>query len=137
MSEPQFIRNKDPHQVTMPEGSHVAASKSADVGGPSVRNTLIDEEVNITEAVDPLLNLTYEIPDPVKKLGDFKLEKKDDLPKVAKVDEPVPIESEPTFSTEYIEAEMNFPARLIHIKIENDRVKSEIDELDKLMSSGI
>jgi hypothetical protein len=137
MSEPQFIRNKDPHQVTMPEGSHVAASKSADVGGPSVRNTLIDEEVNITEAVDPLLNLTYEIPDPVKKLGDFKLEKKDDLPKVAKVDEPVPIEPEPTFSTEYIEAEMNFPARLIHIKIENDRVKSEIDELDKLMSSGI
>ena len=137
MSEPQFIRNKDPHQVTMPEGSHVATSKSADVGGPSVRNTLIDEEVHITEAVDPLLNLTYEIPDPVKKLGDFKLEKKDDLPKVAKVDEPVPIEPEPTFSTEYIEAEMNFPARLIHIKIENDRVKSEIDELDNLMSSGI
>lgn len=137
MSDPQFIRNKDPHQVTMPEGSHVATSKTADVGGPSVRNTLIDEQVQSSEAIDPLLNLTYEIPNPVKQLGELKLGQKDDLPKLAKASEAVKIESEPTFSVEYFEAEMNFPARLIHLKIENEKVKSEIDELDKLMSSGI
>ena len=137
MSEPQFIRNKNPHEVSMPEGSRVATSKSADVGGPTVRNTQVDDELLVFEEVDPLLNLSLQSPELVKDRLDFNLKIKDELSTHPEFEEVVPIESEPSFSAEYIEAEMNFPARLIHLKIENDKVKSELDELDKLMSSGI
>jgi hypothetical protein len=137
MSDPQFIRNKDPHQVSMPEGSRVATSKSADVGGPSVRNTHVDDELLISEEVDPLLNLSFELPEIVKTPVDFNLKLKDELSIAPEFEVAVKIENEPSFSAEYIEAEMNFPARLIHLKIENDKVKNELDELDKLMSSGI
>ncbi len=73
MSDPKFIRNKEPHQVSMPEGSRVAASKSADVGGPSVRNTLVDNEQIISEEIDPLLNLSVELPEVVRKTTEFNL----------------------------------------------------------------
>jgi len=137
MSDPQFIRNKDPHQVSMPEGSRVATSKSADVGGPSVRNTHVDVELLISEEVDPLLNLSFQLPELVTNPADFNLKIKNEPSTVPDSEEIVSIESEPSFSADYIEAEMNFPARLIHLKIENDKVKNELDELDKLMSSGI
>jgi len=137
MSDPQFIRNKDPHQVSMPEGSRVAASKSADVGGPTVRNTNVDDELLISEEVDPLLNLSFQLPELVKNPVDFNLKSKDELLTAPEIEEVVSTEIQPSFSAEYIEAEMNFPARLIHLKIENDKVKDELDELEKLMSSGI
>lgn len=137
MSDPQFIRNKDPHQVSMPEGSRVAISKSADVGGPTVRNTHIDDELLITEEVDPLLNLSFQLPELVKNPVDFNFKSKDELLTAPEIEEVVSIEIQPSFSAEYIEAEMNFPARLIHLKIENDKVKDELDKLEKLMSSGI
>jgi hypothetical protein len=137
MSDPQFIRNKDPHEVSMPEGSRVATSKSADVGGPTVRNTQVDDELLVSDEVDPLLNLSLQLPELVKDRGEFNLKIKDELPIPPKFEEAVSIEKESSFSAEYIEAEMNFPARLIHLKIENDKVKSELDKLDKLMSSGI
>jgi len=137
MSDPQFIRNKDPHQVSMPEGSRVATSKSADVGGPTVRNTKVDDELLISEEVDPLLNLSFQLPELVKNPVDFNLNNKDELLTAPEIEEVVSIEIQPSFSAEYIEAEMNFPARLIHLKIENDKVKDELDELEKLMSSGI
>ena len=137
MSDPQFIRNKDPHQVSMPEGSRVATSKSADVGGPSVRNTSVEDELIISEEVDPLLNLAFQLPEIVKKPVYLNLKINDDLSVDSKLEEVVEIDIEPSFSAEYIEAEMNFPARLIHLKIENDKVKNELDELEKMMSSGI
>jgi hypothetical protein len=137
MSDPQFIRNKDPHQVSMPEGSRVATSKSADVGGPSVRNTNVDAELIIPEEVDPLLNLSFQLPELGRSLVDFNLNIKDELSTSPELDEIISVKNEPSFSAEYIEAEMNFPARLIHLKIENDKVKNELDVLDKLMSTGI
>ena len=137
MSDPKFIRNKEPHQVSMPEGSRVAASKSADVGGPSVRNTLVEDELMVSEEIDPLLNLDFEIPDVSRKLAKADLKGRDEIPDVSTVEDVFIDTSIPSFSTEYLETEMNFPARLIHLKIENDRVKTEMSELENLMSSGI
>lgn len=141
MTEPKFIRNNEPHQVSMPEGSRVAVSKSADVGGPSVRKTVAEAEDLILEAVDPLLNLAYDTPDVVRNLTDFELKEKYSDSEVTepseRVFQEINVEKSPVFTTEYIETEMNFPARLIHLKIENDKVKGELDELDKMMASGI
>jgi hypothetical protein len=137
MSDPKFIRNKEPHQVSMPEGSRVAASKSADVGGPSVRNTLVDNEQIISEEIDPLLNLSVELPEVVRKTTEFNLKNKEVIAEVSSAENIPKYVSPPSFSAEYMEAEMNFPARLIHLKIENDKVKNEIIELENLMSNGI
>lgn len=44
MNEPQFIPNRAPHVVEMPEGSHDAKSKSVHTGA-EVQRTKIDSEV--------------------------------------------------------------------------------------------
>lgn len=137
MSDPKFIRNKEPHQVSMPEGSRVAASKSADVGGPSVRNTLVNDEQIISEEIDPLLNLSVDLPEVVRETAEFYLQHKESISDVASSASLPKYVSPPSFSAEYIETEMNFPARLIHLKIENDKVKNEMIELENLMSNGI
>ena len=137
MSDPKFVRNKEPHQVSMPEGSRVAASKSAEVGGPSVRNTLIDDEQIISEEIDPLLNLSIKLPEVARKTSEFNLTNKAVIADVSNAETLPKYVNPPSFSAEYIEAEMNFPARLIHLKIENDKVKNEMIELENLMSNGI
>ena len=137
MSDSQFIRNKDPHQVSMPEGSRVATSKSADVGGPTVRNTHVDIESIISEEIDPLLNLTFKFPEMVKNSGEFNLKFKDDILMVKKFEEVEKTQIQPEFTSEYIEAETNLLARLTNLKKENFKVKNELSDLDKLMSSGI
>jgi hypothetical protein len=139
MSDPKFIRNKDPHQVSMPEGSRVAASKTADAGGPAVRNTLVDEEEIISNEGDPLLNLGFQLPEVVKNYAELNLTNKDIGLEAKKLETSENLNSDvqPSFSAEYIEAEMNFLARLIHLKIENDKVKNEMADLENLMSNGI
>lgn len=137
MSDSQFIRNKDPHQVSMPEGSRIASSKSADVGGPIQQNIHIDKEFIISEEIDPLLNLTFKLPEMVKNSTEFNLKFKDDISIVKKFEEVEKIQIQPEFTSEYIEAEIKLLARLTNLKIENDKVKNELVKLDKLMSSGI
>lgn len=137
MSDSQFIRNKDPHQVSMPEGSQVATSKSADVGGPIQQNTHIDKELIISEEIDPLINLTFKLPEMVKNSAEFSLKFKDDFSMVKKFEEVEKIQTQPSFTSEYIEAEINLIARLTNLKKENDKVKNELDKLNKLMSSGV
>lgn len=137
MSDSQFIRNKDPHQVSMPEGSRIASSKSADVGGPIQQNIHIDKEFIISEEIDPLLNLTFKLPEMVKNSAEFNLKFKDDISIVKKFEEVEKIQIQPEFTSEYIEAEIKLLARLTNLKIENDKVKNELVKLDKLMSSGI
>ena len=48
MIEPQLIRNDSPHQVSMPEGTNVAAGKKANASEPSIRKVLsaADESMN-------------------------------------------------------------------------------------------
>ena len=136
MSEPQFIRNKNPHEVSMPEGSHVAASKSAEVGGPTVRQVLIETDENIS--VDSAEASRVEFPstvapsvlkDVVIKLPTF------DSPRLPQAEE---VEDQ-SLQMEDLdpEPEMNFPARLIYLKLENDKVRSELDTLEQQMTAGI
>jgi hypothetical protein len=104
-----------------------------------VRNTLVDEEEIISVEGDPLLNLGFQLPEVVKNYADLNLINKDIglEAKKAETSENLNVDVLPSFSAEYIEAEMNFPARLIHLKIENDKVKNEMVELENLMSNGI
>ncbi len=53
MSEPpvQVIRDESPHKVEMSEHSRVAASKTAEVGAPSVRKVLASPEAEVSESL--------------------------------------------------------------------------------------
>jgi len=54
MNEPTLIRNDTPHQVSMPEGTNVAAGKKANASEPSVRKVLSgpNETVNELEVAE-------------------------------------------------------------------------------------
>ena len=49
-SEPTLIRNDTPHQVSMPEGTNVAAGKKANASEPSVRKVLAGPDVSVNES---------------------------------------------------------------------------------------
>ena len=51
MSEPNLIRNDTPHQVSMPEGTNVAAGKKSNASEPSVRKVLAGPDDTVNEHV--------------------------------------------------------------------------------------
>jgi len=136
MSEPQFIRNKNPHEVSMPEGSHVAASKSAEVGGPTVRQVLTENDAEIL--VDSAEPSKVESPSllPPNRLNEVVLKRsKLDSPQLPHAEEVIN-QAQPMDDLDP-EPEMNFPARLIYLKLENDKVRSELDILEQQMTVGV
>ena len=138
MSEPQFIRNKNPHEVSMPEGSRVAASKSAEVGSPTVRQVLSEPDVGVVESfsessrVEPPPSITPKVLNDVilarPKLDSMLLPDAQEGLNQLLPTENLDLDPEP---------EMNFPARLIYLKLENDKVRSELDTLEQQMTAGI
>jgi hypothetical protein len=138
MNDPKFIRNSSPHEVSMPEGSRVAASKSAEIAGPAVRQLLAENESAVLpEIVSPSSNDSL-LPGPANVLKEVILAQRE-----SHVDEPrsspdVSQAVQATFKQELeAEPEMNFPARLIYLKLENDKVKSELDSLELQMTTGV
>jgi len=50
MSDTQFVRNEDPHEVSLPEGSKVAKSRSAENPTPVIRQVIVDSDtLNVEE----------------------------------------------------------------------------------------
>jgi hypothetical protein len=135
MNEPQFIRSKVPHEVSMPEGSQVAKSKSADVGSPTIRQVLVETDTHAPEEITEdslVISPTIE----TKVLNDVTLNIK--APE-APQNLPQPEKSYAKELSDLVgdEPEMNFPARLINLKIENDKVKVQLDRLESQMGSGV
>jgi hypothetical protein len=135
MSEPQFIRSQVPHEVSMPQGSQVAKSKSADVGSPTIRQVLVETDTHAPEEITEdslVISPTIE----TKVLNDVTLTTK--APE-APQNLPKPEKSYAKELSDLVgdEPEMNFPARLINLKIENDKVKVQLDRLESQIGSGV
>ena len=60
MNDDGIFRNERPHEVEMPEGSHIAVSKSAEKTEPSVRKVFQEGE----EFIDANLILDIQAPMP-------------------------------------------------------------------------
>ncbi len=134
MSDPQIIRNDAPHAVSVPDGSHVAMSKSAVQGEPSIRKVLADPDAPVIEHV-MRDNKVVLPPGSEAERSDAQLKsnarpEKSPAPQTTVQAE----ESHPLVATEL--REMDFPARLIHLKIENDKVRSRLDQLEQQMKPG-
>ncbi len=136
MQESQFVRNQEPHEVSLSEGSRVAKGKSFDAGAPVVRQLIVDSEsLDIAQAFD---DRKVKLPEPISTppLNEANL-----IVEIVAVVEGNPPNAKLALPTKaaiaVVETEMNFPARLIHLKIENDRVRTELDSLESTFSSGV
>ena len=140
MSEPQFIPSGMPHSVEMPEGSHVAKSKSG-TAGTEVRRTEQDHFAQDQEiAVDANqihLQANNAVADNL-----VKIPRSDNIERASKALKPGSVAKgrnssgtqtpeRPVYETEM--SEMNFPARLIHLKVENDAVRAQLESLQSLL----
>jgi len=145
MSEPQFIPSGKPHSVEMPEGSHVAKSKSGKVGTEVRRNEqdhfAQDQEIALDEN-QVILKGSASTDNLVK------VPRSDNIERAAKALSPAsaatarkkaalganpPARELPVYDTEM--PEMNFPARLIHLKVENDAVRAQLESLQSVLQN--
>ena len=142
MSEPQFIPSGVPHSVEMPEGSHVAKSKSGKAGTEVRRNEqdhfAHDQEI-VVDANQVLLTSSAAADNLVKVPRSENIERASKALKpgsiakgrksAATADPQSP--EQPVYDTEM--PEMNFPARLIHLKVENDAVRAQLESLQSML----
>jgi hypothetical protein len=148
MSDPQFIPNSRPHSVEMPDGSHVAKSKSGKAG-TEVRRVEQDHFAQDQEIAveDHHVVLTRSAADAENRI---KVPRSENIERASKALQPasgaaVPKKraasagrnaagnaaAKPVYDVEM--ADMNFPARLIQLKVENDAVRVQLESLQSLM----
>ena len=155
MTEAQFIPSSKPHSVEMPEGSHVAKSKSAHAGD-DIRRNEHDEHAPV-EVIEVSPNMLL-----LKNAGNASTENRIKLPdnsatelanrRVAASQSPAAgtaagrdgagskaaVTDEDTSNRYTIEMqEMNFPARVIQLHIENENVREQLQALESLMNSDL
>ena len=142
MSEPQFIPSGMPHSVEMPEGSRVAKSKSGKAG-TEVRRTEQDhfaQDQEIAVDANQVLLTSSAVADNL-----VKVPRSDNIERASKAFNPAsgakrrttaatagsPASEQAVYDTEM--PEMNFPARLIHLKVENDAVRAQLESLQSML----
>jgi hypothetical protein len=149
MSEPEFFPSHAPHHVEMPEGSNVAKSKSAHVGSDIRRvakdETIADEDLEIAPENMILLqgasaatsNIAKLPPQEKKELNTVAIKFSAASAKAGTASGASAqlTELEAEFETEEM-VELDFPARVIQLKIENDAIREELKALDALMKGG-
>lgn len=142
MSEPQFIPSGRPHSVEMPEGSHVAKSKSGKAG-TEVRRTEQDHFAHDQEIVVDANQVLLTSSAAADNL--VKVPRSDNIERASKALNPGSVakgrksaatadpqaSEQPVYDTEM--PEMNFPARLIHLKVENDAVRAQLESLQSML----
>ena len=172
-SIPVIIKSDRPHEVTMPEGTNIAAGKKGEEGTPAIRKVLADPDAHVVEhmvmdggvsktidqnvsvnAQDPNYKgyqsaaempdrfvsneKSADIPPPSRKSVDItkldsilKPQEKavgaDANESKAVTQEVAAGNSKPVYAAE---PEMDFPARVINIKIENDQLRARLDKLE-------
>jgi len=155
MTEAQFIPSSKPHSVEMPEGSRVAKSKSAHTGD-DIRRNEHDEHAPV-EVIEVSTNMVL-----LKNSGSASTKNRIKLPdntaaglahrRVAASQSAVTgnagaqdgaalgaAAKDEVKSNRYTTEmqEMNFPARVIQLHIENEHVREQLKALESLMKSDL
>ena len=147
MSEPEFFPSHAPHKVEMPEGSNVAKSKSAQVG-TDIRRVDTHEQIEgedlevhpdntilLRSSASAASNIVKLPPQQKKDLKTVAIASSKDAAKAITSDATAiaPGDAIAEFETEEM-VEMDFPARVIQLKIENDKIREELKALDSLIN---
>jgi hypothetical protein len=152
MSDPHIVRGDTPHEVSMPEGSNAAVSKTGEAGAPSIRRVLAEPEQ--FDAVQPLQDARVfgpaplptrldplEVPPPVspQPRGEWTAaqvtQAENDFVSAAGDEMKAKLEAE-IGGADQTWVEMDFPARVIKLKMENDRVRDQLDHLERLADNS-
>jgi len=133
MKEPEVIRSGAAHEVSMAPGSSVAKSHVAAPRETVVRQNAVADTEYIDDGAPSERDAV--------SIGKSKQEE-------AAVDAPAAVAqnrgrlftAEPTAAPTLEEAEklapeMNFPARLIHLRMENEKMRSVLDELEHTLQA--
>jgi hypothetical protein len=141
MSEPTFIKSSEPFKVAMPEGSTVARSQKAKVGD-DVRRVLADDEfVNVEDthldnvqsgASGGLKNSSF--------VTGARASSSRSQTQTSKLNSPeaqaAALAADSKEEERLAMLEMNFPARIVHLKIENDTIREQLNELNAQIKPG-
>jgi hypothetical protein len=143
MSEPEFFPSHAPHHVEMPEGSNVAKSKSAQVG-TDIRRVDTHEQIEgedleihpdntilLQSSAGAASNIVKLQPQGKKELKTVEIKSSNAKTSAAAANAPSNAIAE--FETEEM-VEMDFPARVIRLKIENDQIREQLKALDSLIN---
>ena len=147
MSDPEFFPSHAPHHVEMPEGSNVAKSKSAHVG-TDIRRVDTHEQIEgedlevhpdntilLQSSAGAASNMVKLPPQEKKDLKTVAIASPKDAARAITSDPAAnaPSNAIAEFETEEM-VEMDFPARVIQLKIENDKIREELKALDSLIN---
>ena len=129
MSEPELIRSGAPHEVSVAPGSMVAKSHSAAPRDTVVRQNVAGEPEYV-DVSDPVERDTLAIGKP--RADAPQAESAPVAANRGRLFTAEPIAAPPAAEeAEEIAPEMNFPARLIHLRIENEKMRSVLDGLEQ------
>ena len=140
MMESQFVRSQEPHEVSMPEGSHIATSRSADPGEPIVRQLQVESEpLQIAQIIlDRKVELPPPTPGPTLSEPHFAPAIPATEEVLAALPEPVPVQKQSVKVEEtQPEQDADSSERLLHLKSENNKVRSELTELEQAFNTGL
>ena len=166
MSEPTFIKSSEPFKVAMPEGSTVARSQKAKVGDDVRRVLADDEFVNVEDThsdnvqsgasggirKDRFVNGDSSISQNSARLqssGGLKnssfvtgagASSSRSQTQTSKLNSPeaqaAALAADSKEEERLAMLEMNFPARIVHLKIENDTIREQLNELNAQIKPG-
>ena len=166
MSDPTFIKSSEPFKVAMPEGSTVARSQKAKVGDDVRRVLADDEFVNVEDthsdnvqsgASGGIKKDRFVHGDSSISQNSARLQSSGGLKNSSFVSGSGASSSRSQTQTSKLNSpeaqaaalaadskeeerlamlEMNFPARIVHLKIENDTIREQLNELNAQIKPG-
>ena len=142
MTESQFVRSQEPHEVSMPEGSHIAKSRSTDPGEPVVRQLQVQSDP--LQIAQIIVDRKVELPPPTPESTLSESHFVPAFPSTAEVvaaepvPVPVPMQKLPVkIQRTQPEPDADSSERLLHLKSENNKVRSELTELEQAFNTGL
>ena len=136
MAESQFVRNQDPSAEGAEDTNQLAKKKAVAAHSMIVEQLYV--EPDSFHAAESFNDRRVEVPPPIATPHGVEPTLDVVAPAVVEVAAPMPVEEKPApVVVAKVQPEMDFPARLIHLKIENDKVRAKLNELEKLMNAGI
>lgn len=138
MTESQFVRSQEPHEVSMPEGSRIAKSKSADAGEPVVRQLQVESDP--LQIAQIIVDRKVELPPPTPEPTLSELHFVPAIPVTGEVLVAVPelVQKQPVkVEQAQSEPDADSSERLLHLKSENNKVRSELTELEQAFNTGL
>jgi len=141
MSDPEFIRNTSPHEISMPIGARNALSKMALASEPAIHRVLTDDDTAPAAPPSPPENQTV-IDTVLPALKKSTLATDETAYSVAMAEDEF-AETPVALKTEHVIAVVadlkvkisdQLTARLVALKAENDEVSQQLDNLETLLT---